>query len=120
MTSMDFSRQVGEIIRRQRELAALPMRQVAGMVGISGPYLSQIENGLRAPSDQVLRNLAETLGIPMDDLVDESDDEHAAAEDAFKAVIKADANLTAAQRRAILEVYSSMVAATQAQRQSAD
>lgn len=120
MTSMDFSRQVGEIIRRQRELAALPMRQVAGMVGISGPYLSQIENGLRAPSDQVLRNLAETLGIPMDDLMDDSGERDAAAEDAFKAVIKADPNLTAAQRRAILEVYSAMVAATWAQRQTKD
>lgn len=120
VTSMDFSRQVGEIIRRQRELAALPMRQVAGMVGISGPYLSQIENGLRAPSDQVLRNLAETLGIPLDDLRDETGDEDVAAEDAFKGVIKADLNLTAAQRRAILEVYSSMVAATRAARQSAD
>lgn|SRR5690606_24118635 len=120
VTSMDFSRQVGEIIRRQRELAALPMRQVAGMVGISGPYLSQIENGLRAPSDQVLRNLAETLGIPMDDLMDDSGERDAAAEDAFKAVIKADPNLTAAQRRAILEVYSAMVAATWAQRQTKD
>lgn len=120
VTSMDFSRQVGEIIRRQRELAALPMRQVAGMVGISGPYLSQIENGLRAPSDQVLRNLAETLGIPLDDLRDETGGEDVAAEDAFKGVIKADLNLTAAQRRAILEVYSSMVAATRAARQSAD
>lgn len=90
------------------------------MVGISGPYLSQIENGLRAPSDQVLRSLAETLGIPMDDLMGESGDEDGAAQEAFKSVIKADANLTAAQRRAILEVYSSMVAATQAQRQSSD
>lgn len=120
MTSVNFGRQVGEIIRRQRELAALPMRQVAGMVGISGPYLSQIENGLRAPSDQVLRNLAETLGIPLDDLMDESTGDDAAAEDAFKEVIKADTNLTAAQRRALLEVYSSMIAATQAQRQTKD
>jgi transcriptional regulator with XRE-family HTH domain len=40
---------VGEIIRRQRELAELSMRQVAAMAGISNPYLSQIEHGLRAP-----------------------------------------------------------------------
>jgi transcriptional regulator with XRE-family HTH domain len=46
---------VGELIRRQRELAELSMRQVDAMAGISNPYLSQIEHGLRAPSADVLR-----------------------------------------------------------------
>ena len=55
---------LGEIIRRQRELAELSMRQVAAMAGISNPYLSQIEHGLRAPSADVLETLAATLGIP--------------------------------------------------------
>ena len=49
---------VGEIIRRQRELAELSMRQVAAMAGISNPYLSQIEHGLRAPSAAVLETIA--------------------------------------------------------------
>jgi len=44
---------VGELIRRQREIAELSMRQVAAMAGISNPYLSQIEHGLRAPSADV-------------------------------------------------------------------
>ena len=52
---------LGEIIRKQRELAELPMRQLAAMVGISGPYLSQIERGLRAPSEQVLGSIAKSL-----------------------------------------------------------
>ena len=55
---------IGEIIRRQRELAELSMRQVAAMAGISNPYLSQIEHGLRAPSADVLETIATTLGIP--------------------------------------------------------
>ena len=45
---------MGELIRRQRELAELSMRQVAAMTGISNPYLSLIEHGLRAPSADVL------------------------------------------------------------------
>ena len=43
-------RTLGELIRRQRELAELPMRQFAAMVGISNPYLSQVERNLREPS----------------------------------------------------------------------
>ena len=49
---------LGEIIRRQRELAEMSMRQFAEVAGISNPYLSQIERGLRAPSEQVLEGIA--------------------------------------------------------------
>ena len=48
---------LGEIIRRQREMAELSMRQFAELAGISNPYLSQIERGLRAPSEQVLEQV---------------------------------------------------------------
>ena len=54
-------RTLGELIRRQRELAELPMRQFAAMVGISNPYLSQIERNLREPSERVLDAIAEHL-----------------------------------------------------------
>ena len=60
---------LGEIIRRQRELAELPMRQLAAMVGISNSYLSQIERRLRAPSDHVLRSIADSLQTSADALV---------------------------------------------------
>ena len=59
---------MGELIRRQRELAALPMRQLATMVGISNPYLSQIERGLRAPSEQVLEAIATNLRTTAEEL----------------------------------------------------
>src|SRR5215469_16613998 len=71
---------LGEIIRQQRELAELSMRQFAELAGISNPYLSQIERGLRAPSEQVLEAIA------------------------------GDPNLTARQRSALREVYESFVA----------
>jgi transcriptional regulator with XRE-family HTH domain len=52
---------LGEIIRRQRELSAMSMRQFSELVGISNPYLSQIERGLREPSERVLESIATAL-----------------------------------------------------------
>ena len=54
---------LGEIIRRQRELSELSMRQFADMVGISNPYMSQIERGLREPSEKVLGAIARNLDL---------------------------------------------------------
>lgn len=102
---------LGALIRQQRELAALPMRQLATMAGISGPYLSQIENGLRTPSEQVLRSLAATLGIDPDELVEETrtSGELEAGRLRTRAAIQEDPNLTPAQKRTVLDVYAAMV-----------
>jgi transcriptional regulator with XRE-family HTH domain len=118
---------VGELIRRQRELAELSMRQVAAMAGISNPYLSQIEHGLRAPSEAVLETIAATLGVPpktlrpgVDDDHDSEDhdhDEEQPAEHAsFVAAISSDPGLTARQRRALTEIYTAMTEATAGRR----
>ena len=84
---------VGELIRRQRELAELSMRQVAAMAGISNPYLSQIEHGLRAPSADVLEGIAATLGVSGrthcvrrtsdDDRAFDGDDDHEAEQESL-------------------------------------
>jgi transcriptional regulator with XRE-family HTH domain len=103
---------LGELIRRQRELSALPMRQFAAMVGISGPYLSQIEHGLRAPSDTVLGAIAESLKTTAEALyeeagytvVDETRSEDAPAQ--VEAALGADPELTPGQRRTLMEVYT--------------
>ena len=87
------------------------MRQLASMVGISNPYLSQIENGLRAPSEQVLDGIARSLGLSPEDLRVEDDED---AEPDLRAAIRADRSLTAAQRRALVEVYDAMLAANRA------
>jgi transcriptional regulator with XRE-family HTH domain len=108
---------LGEVIRRQRELAALPMRQFAAMVGISNPYLSQIERGLRAPSEQVLQAIAASLRTSADTLLDLAG--RAAGpepEPPVVTAIGADPNLTARQRRALVEVYTAMADATLARR----
>jgi transcriptional regulator with XRE-family HTH domain len=59
---------LGALIRLQRKLAELPMPELAKIVGIPNPYLSQIERGLRAPSESVLESIAETLDISADEL----------------------------------------------------
>jgi transcriptional regulator with XRE-family HTH domain len=121
---------VGDLIRRQRELAELSMRQVAAMAGISNPYLSQIEHGLRAPSADVLNTIAATLGIPTEalrrtttdhdhELTDNHD--HEAEQPpgdhtSLVAAISHDPGLTARQRRALVEIYTAMTEATAARR----
>jgi transcriptional regulator with XRE-family HTH domain len=108
---------LGDIIRRQRELAELPMRQLAAMVGISGPYLSQIERGLRAPSDQVLGAIAKSLQTSAESLQDQAEALAPPAEpSAVVAAIGADPDLTTRQRQALIEVYEAFAEATLARR----
>src|SRR5437660_3297673 len=99
---------LGEIIRRQREVAEMSMRQFAELAGISNPYLSQIERGLRAPSEEVLEAIARTLKLSADALYDQAGMPRPGDEPAQAAVldaIAADPHLTARQRSALREVY---------------
>jgi transcriptional regulator with XRE-family HTH domain len=102
---------LGEIIRRQRELAEMSMRQFAGLAGISNPYLSQIERGLRAPSEHVLDEIAAALKVSTDALYEQAgmsppgEPEDNAVLDA----IAADKRLTARQRAALRVVYEGFV-----------
>jgi transcriptional regulator with XRE-family HTH domain len=106
---------LGEIIRRRRELAELPMRQLAAMVGISNPYLSQIERGLRAPSQHVLNAIAASLRTTADALVEQAGPAVAEPPPVLAAIAE-DPNLTARQRLALTEVYTSLTETTIARR----
>jgi transcriptional regulator with XRE-family HTH domain len=111
---------LGEIIRQQRELAELSMRQFAEIAGISNPYLSQIENGLRAPSQQVLESIASALKVSSDALYEQAGVPAPGDEPpegiAVRDAIHADPRLTARQRQALLEVYEAFVATAPAAR----
>ena len=63
---------IGETIRKQRELSNVSMRQFADMAGISNPYLSQIERGLREPSERVLEAIAESLETSAESLYEQA------------------------------------------------
>jgi transcriptional regulator with XRE-family HTH domain len=104
---------LGEIIRRQRELAELSMRQFAELAGISNPYLSQIERGLRAPSQHVLDGIASALKLSSDALYEQAGmtpPGEAPETNAVLDAIAADTRLTARQRTSLKEIYESFVA----------
>lgn len=103
---------LGEIIRRQRELNELSMRQFADMAGISNPYLSQIERGLRAPSDRVMDAIAHALETSTDSLYEKAglQAEEAEEESPVVEAIRSDDRLTARQRQALLSSYEAFVA----------
>jgi transcriptional regulator with XRE-family HTH domain len=107
---------LGEIIRQQRELAEMSMRQFAQLAGISNPYLSQIERGLRAPSQHVLDGIASALKMSSDALYEQAGmpvpgDEEDPVSEVLEA-IDADPLLTSRQRAALKEIYESFVAAS--------
>ena len=101
---------LGAFIRNQRELQAMSVRQLAELSGISNPYLSQIERGLREPSEQVLDAIAQQLELSADALKQHggrrtADDDQ--TEPPVVTAINEDPALSARQRRALLEVYYS-------------
>ena len=90
------------------------MRQLADLVGISNPYLSQIERGLRDPSEKVLDAIAQNLQLSADALQEHGGrrpdgDEDEGGEPAVVAAIRADPKLTPRQRQALLGVYNAFV-----------
>jgi transcriptional regulator with XRE-family HTH domain len=116
-----YTTALGSIIRRQRELAELPMRQLAAAVGISNPYLSQIERGLRAPSEAVLNAIADSLQTTATALYTEAgfvpmpEDDDGEPSVLQRAIDAAD-ELTASQRRALAEVYRAFLDANRVAR----
>jgi transcriptional regulator with XRE-family HTH domain len=112
MADRSAASSLGEIIRQQRELAELSMRQFAELAGISNPYLSQIERGLRAPSENVLDSIARTLKVSADALYEQAGMPAPGAPPEANAVLEAiaaDARLTARQRAALKEIYEAFV-----------
>ena len=100
---------LGEFIKRQRELSQLSLRQLADICGISNPYLSQIERGLRTPSSMILQSLAKGLRISAETLYTQAgilDPQEAEESDVIKAVLH-DPDLSARQREMMIDMYRS-------------
>lgn len=94
----------------------MSMRQMSKMVGISNPYLSQIERGLRAPSASVTAAIATTLGITVDELYERSGVERApqsGPSEVARAISEAP-ELSDPQRQSLLAIYHSFVAVNSA------
>ena len=88
------------------------MRQLADLSGISNPYLSQIERGLREPSERVVEAIADNLEMSAEALKRHRPRAERPEESAVVAAIRADPDLSAKQRTALIEVYEAFVART--------
>ena len=104
---------LGAFIRDQRQMGRVSLRKLSEMAGISNPYLSQIERGLRKPSADILQQIAKALRISAETLyvragiLEERDGE----EDVPMAVLR-DAQLTEEQKQTLLRIYRSFVSET--------
>jgi transcriptional regulator with XRE-family HTH domain len=101
-------RDLGEYIREQRHAAQVSLRQLARVAGVSNPYLSQIERGLRKPSAEILQQIAKALRISAEQLYIHAGilDEREGDSDVATAVL-ADPGLTERQKQVLLEIYES-------------
>jgi transcriptional regulator with XRE-family HTH domain len=101
---------LGEYLREQRRTAQLSLRQLADAAGVSNPYLSQIERGLRKPSAEVLQQVAKALRISAETLYVRAgilDAERDRDEVETRAVILADPTLNERQKQVLLQIYES-------------
>ena len=103
---------LGDYLREQRVSARLSLRQLAEQAGVSNPYLSQIERGLRRPSAEVLQQLAKALRISAEQLYIRAGlvalDEGIGG--SVELAVLSDHALTERQKQTLLDVYASFVA----------
>jgi len=99
---------IGEYIRQQREQAKISLRQLASAAGVSNPYLSQIERGLRRPSAEILQQIAKGLRISAEALyVQAGILEERRPDSGVRAAVLADPDLAERQKQVLLEIYES-------------
>lgn len=102
---------LGDYVRSQRQQAQLSIRQLAELAGVSNPYLSQIERGLRRPSAEVQQAIAKALRISAESLYVRAGflDSETHGETAVEDAIGLDPRLTERQKAALIDIYRSFV-----------
>lgn len=103
----DLGRNIGEYIREQRNSAKISLRELAKQAGVSNPYLSQIERGLRKPSAEILQQIAKGLRISAEVLYVEAGILQQREGGALADAIVAATDLTERQKQVLLDVYES-------------
>lgn len=102
---------LGEFIRTRREVTQMSVRKLAELAGVSNPYLSQIERGLRKPSAEILQQIAKALQISAETLYERAGflNPEDRGQCGVRDAIAADPQLTPEQQQALLNVYESFV-----------
>lgn len=110
---------IGGFIREQRDQAQMSLRQLASAAGVSNPYLSQVERGLRKPSAEILNRIAQGLRISAETLYVQAGilDERE-GDEAVTTSIAADPSITQRQRTTLLQIYAAFQSENRAQRES--
>jgi transcriptional regulator with XRE-family HTH domain len=100
-----LGKDIGEYIRQQRDSAQISLRQLSRLAGVSNPYLSQIERGLRRPSAEILQQIAKGLRISAEALYVRAGFLDAAEGGPVADAIRAAVELTERQKQVLLDVY---------------
>ncbi len=99
---------IGDYIRQQREQAKISLRQLADQAGVSNPYLSQVERGLRKPSVEILQQIAKGLRISAEALyVQAGILEDRPGDSGVRSALLTDPQLTERQKQVLIEIYES-------------
>jgi transcriptional regulator with XRE-family HTH domain len=99
---------IGDYIKQQREQAKISLRQLADQAGVSNPYLSQVERGLRKPSAEILQQIAKGLRISAEALyVQAGILEDRPGDSGVRAALLTDPHLTERQKQVLIEIYES-------------
>ena len=108
MLCMANMNSIGEYIRQQREQAKISLRQLAEQAGVSNPYLSQVERGLRKPSADILQQIAKGLRISAEALyVQAGILEDRPGDSGVRSALLTDPQLTERQKQVLIEIYES-------------
>ncbi|MGH3563666.1 MAG: helix-turn-helix domain-containing protein [Mycobacterium sp.] len=100
---------IGSFIRAQREAAQVSVRQLADKAGVSNPYLSQIERGLRKPSADVLNQIAKALRVSAEVLYVQAGILEPSEKSEVRDAVIADVAITERQKQVLLDIYTSFV-----------
>ena len=106
---------LGEFIRQQRERSAMSLRKLADTAGISNPYLSQIERGLRKPSAEILKSIARALSIRAEALYERAGWLEGTDVPTVIEAIGGDTELSHQQKQALTAIYRSFVTENESQ-----
>ncbi|HVW43503.1 MAG TPA: helix-turn-helix transcriptional regulator [Amycolatopsis sp.] len=98
---------IGEYIRQQRNNAKISLRQLSKLAGVSNPYLSQIERGVRKPSAEILQQIAKGLRISAEALYVQAGILDLPTGGPVPEAIRSDTELTERQKQILLDVYES-------------
>jgi transcriptional regulator with XRE-family HTH domain len=102
-----LGRDIGDYIRTQRTKAQISLRELAKLAGVSNPYLSQIERGLRRPSAEILQQIAKGLRISAEALYVQAGILEQRQGGAVVDAVLADPELTERQKQVLLDIYES-------------